>query len=43
MAQWGEKRRKVTQERGIIDPSEQDSGIGHVIIKNVLIDFLDLY
>jgi hypothetical protein len=27
------------RERGIIDSSEQDSGIGQVIIKNVLIDF----
>jgi len=27
------------QKRGIIDSSEQDSGIGQVIIKNVLIDF----
>ena len=27
------------RERGIIDSSEQDFGIGQVIIKNVLIDF----
>ena len=27
------------RERDIIDSSEQDSGIGQVIIKNVLIDF----
>lgn len=30
------------QERDIIASSEQGSGIGRVIIKNVLIDFLDL-
>ena len=29
------------QERGIIVSSEQDSGKGQVIIKNILIDFLD--
>jgi hypothetical protein len=27
------------RERGTIDSSERDSGIGQVIIKNVLIDF----
>jgi len=31
------------RERGIIVFSEQDSGIGQVIIKNGLIVFLDLY
>jgi uncharacterized protein (DUF362 family) len=31
------------QERGIIVASDQGFGIDQVIIKNVLIDFLDLY
>ena len=30
-------------ERGIIVSSEQDSGKGWVIIKNILINFLDLF
>lgn len=30
------------RERGIIVSSEQDSGKGRVIIKNILIDFLDI-
>ncbi len=31
------------RERRIIISSKQDFGIGQVIIKNALIDFLDLY
>jgi len=31
------------RERRIIISSEQDFGIGQVIIKNALIDFLNLY
>ncbi len=35
---WEEKGSHI-QEKGIIDSSEQDFGIGQVIIKNVLINF----
>ncbi len=39
---WEEKGGHI-QERRIIISSEQDFGIGQVIIKNALINFLDLY
>ena len=35
---WEEKGSHI-RERGIIDSSKQDSGIGQIIIKNVLINF----
>ncbi len=39
---WKEEGGHI-QERGIIDSSEQDSGIGQVIIKKCFNWFLDLY
>jgi len=39
----GEVEGGPTQVKNIIDFFEQGSGIDRVIIKNVLIDFLDLY